>query len=131
MTESGTAPVEFAAGVLLLVVPVLVLVLSFAPMLERRVLARSLAADIASTLAIDQEAEAARRGWIARAQAGGVGLAEVAVAVCGRPAVRLDQVDSCESEAEIVVTVIVTVDAIVDSVQHTHRHPVPRFRSRT
>lgn len=131
MREQGTAPVEFAAGTLLLLVPVLVLVMSFAPALERRVLARSLAADIGRTLALGWEDAGEPDRWLRQAALSGVAGSEVRVAVCGAPLAPLGSVGPCAESGEVVVTVVVDVDGIVESVSHTHTEPVPPYRSRS
>lgn len=51
MTERGATPIEFAAGVGLLLVPVVFLVASFAPWVERQSMARVAAAEAARLVA--------------------------------------------------------------------------------
>lgn len=51
MTERGATPVEFAAGVGLLLIPVVFLVASFAPWVERQSMARVAAAEAARLVA--------------------------------------------------------------------------------
>jgi hypothetical protein len=50
--ERGVVAVELALSVLVLLVPVAILVLSFAPVLERRALARSFAVEVARSMVI-------------------------------------------------------------------------------
>jgi len=52
LREQGSVPVEFAAAVCLLLIPAVLLVLSFAPWLERQMMAREIARDAARTTAI-------------------------------------------------------------------------------
>ena len=131
MGERGSAPIEFAAGVLLLLIPVVLLIVSFAPGLERRVLARSLAADVARTVALAGGAvpEPDLAGWIRRVQETGAALDEVVVGLCGEPMVPLQSLDHCSDVAVIDVIVRVAVGGVAGEVEHHHREPVPRFRS--
>jgi hypothetical protein len=50
--EQGSVPVEFAAAVGLLLIPAVLLVLSFAPWVERQLMAREIARDTARSAAI-------------------------------------------------------------------------------
>jgi len=52
MTERGSIPVEFAAAVGLLLIPAVILVLSFAPWVERQMMAREIARDAARSVAL-------------------------------------------------------------------------------
>ncbi len=87
--ERGTAAVELPLGVLLLLVPAALLVLSFAPWVERQSLARVTAREAARTVALADTAplgEAAARelaGRIARNH--GVAPEDVRVAFCAPP----------------------------------------------
>ena len=47
MNERGSVPLEFAAAVALLLIPAVLLVLSFAPWVERQMMAREIARDAA------------------------------------------------------------------------------------
>ena len=51
MSERGATPIEFAAGVALLLIPIVFLVASFAPWLERQSMARVAAAEAARLVA--------------------------------------------------------------------------------
>jgi Flp pilus assembly protein TadG len=55
MSERGSVPVEFAAAVGLLLIPAVLLVLSFAPWVERQMMAREIARDAARSVAIAGE----------------------------------------------------------------------------
>ncbi len=52
MNDRGSAPLELAAGVGLLLIPAVVLVMSFAPWVEHQMAAREIARDVARTAAI-------------------------------------------------------------------------------
>lgn len=131
MDERGSAPIEFAAGVLLLLIPVVLLVVSFAPALERGVLARSLAADIGRSVALagGSVSDADLVGWNRRVQESGATPDEVVVGLCGAPLVPIEILGSCKDPAFVEVAVRVAVGGVVSDVEHHHRQPVPRFRS--
>lgn len=131
MDEQGSAPIEFAAGVLLLLIPMLVLIVSFAPVLERRVLARSLAADIGRSVALAGGAfsDADLGNWLRRVQESGVMSDEVVVELCGAPSVAIENLATCADSAVVDVVVRVAVGGVVSEVEHHHSQPVPRFRS--
>lgn len=131
MDEQGSAPIEFAAGVLLLLIPVLVLIVSFAPALERRVLARSLAADIGRSVALAGGAvsDADLGEWLRRIRESGLGSDDVIVALCGAPSVAIEDLATCADPDVVDVVVRVAVGGVVSEVEHHHSQPVPRFRS--
>lgn len=52
MSDRGSIPMEFAAAVGLLLIPAVILVLSFAPWIERQMMAREIARDAARAVAI-------------------------------------------------------------------------------
>lgn len=131
MDERGSAPIEFAAGVLLLLIPVVLLIVSFAPALERRVLARSLSADIGRSVALagGSISDADLVAWNRRVQESGVTPEEVLVGLCGAPMVPIEFLGPCTDSAVVEVTVRVAVGGVVSEVEQRHRQPVPRFRS--
>lgn len=131
MDERGSAPLEFAAGVLLLLIPVVLLMVSFAPALERRVLARSLAADIGRSVALagGTFSDTDLAGWSQRVRESGAGSHQVVVGLCGGPMLPIERLASCSNPSVVDVVVRVAVGGVVGEVQHHHRQPVPRFRS--
>ena len=138
MRERGVVAVELALGVLVLLVPVAILVLSFAPLLERRALARSLAVEIARSIVIsDGQVGPGLKRMLWQVEVSGVGPDEVRVAVCG------DQFREAVAVAGwcslVGPTVEVSVEIAVEpklvpggpaSVTYTHREPVDPYRSR-
>lgn len=84
--ERGSTAVELAAGVGLLLIPMALLVLSFAPWLERRVFVRSAAAEAARWVILSDGDEPAVSALLA-GMASGSGLepSEVGVSLCGGP----------------------------------------------
>lgn len=139
MRERGAAAVELALGVVVLLVPALLLVTSFGPALERRVLARSLAAETARTLV---EAGGALDSvsidrLVALARSAGVAPNAVRVAVCGEALVPLVDAAGCElaGRTALDVTIEVTVDPQLlaggpGTVSHVHTEPTNPYRSR-
>ncbi|MEX2654086.1 MAG: hypothetical protein WD532_03550 [Acidimicrobiia bacterium] len=137
MTERGSAPIELAVGILVLLVPVALLVLSFGPALERRVLARSLAVDVARTLVVSGGAVSIdsvfRFGRLI--ESSGVSPAAVRVGVCGNPARPIDMIDECPLGGRSAVEVVVDVEVPPwllggpEMVSHTHSEPLDPYRS--
>ncbi|HSJ29255.1 MAG TPA: hypothetical protein VLB67_13690 [Acidimicrobiia bacterium] len=137
MTERGTAAVELALGVLVLLVPMAMLVLSFGPSLEARVLARSLAADLASTLVVFGGTVPPAHLDRLVDQARGAGVDPVAIRVdpCGEGQRPLTFALSCPLVRGGVVEVSVTLSVhrpVVggpSSISATSRLRVPDHRS--
>lgn len=139
MREQGTAAIELSLGVLVLVIPVALLVLSFGPTLERRVLARSLATEIARVIVHnDGDVSAHERDRLMGfARTAGVDPASVRVGVCEQSSRPLPDLQGCRPErrAEVIVTVEVAVRPQLlpggpDDVSYTHTEPVDPYRSR-
>ncbi len=138
MSERGVVAVELALGVLVLLVPVAMLVLSFGPMLERRTLARSFAVEVARSIVIsDGQVGPGLERMLWQAKAAGVGSGEIQVAVCGDPLREAADVAGwCSIVGPTVqVSVRVAVEPALlpggpNSVTYTHREPVDPYRSR-
>ena len=138
MRERGVVAVELALSVLVLLVPVAILVLSFAPLLERRTLARSFAVEVSRSIVISggQVGPGLER-MLWQAEVSGVGSDEVRVAVCGDELREVvDVVGWCPivgSSVEVSVEVAVEPHLLPggpSSVTYTHREPVDPYRSR-
>ena len=137
MTERGSAPIEFAVGVLVLLVPVALLVLSFGPALERRVLARSLAVDVARTLVISGGTipAGALPRVSRRIETSGVSSSEVMIGVCGGPFRPIDMIEGCDLDGRTSVSVAIEVEVPSllpggpKTVAHTHTEPLDPHRS--
>lgn len=139
MKEQGTAAIELSLGILVLVIPVAVLVLSFGPTLERRVLARSLATETARVISHNDGDVSARERdrLVGIARAAGVDPASVRVGVCERVLGPFPELEGCmpERRAEVTVTVEVAVDPQLlpggpAVVSYTHTEPIDPYRSR-
>ena len=124
---------ELALGVMLLVVPVAIVVLSIAPVFEHRNFVRRAAAEAARTMVLSTGDPSAEGLAVIEAQARsmGIDLADVTVLLCGGT--------ECAVDRGSVVTVDVTV--LVDelssflpigtvSVKAVHSEQVDLFRSR-
>lgn len=139
MREQGTAAIELSLGVLVLLIPLAVLVLSFGPTLERRVLARSLATETARVIvhADGGVSDHERDRLVSIARAAGVEATSVRVTVCERAPRPLPDVEGCplQGRAEITVTVEVAVEPQIlpggpDVVAYVHLEPLDPYRSR-
>ena len=137
VTERGSAPLEFAVGVLVLLVPVALLVLSFGPALERRVLARSLSVDVARALVVSGGAVSADSVLrLSRViETSGVSLASVRVGVCGGSARPVESIEGCPLGGRRAVEVAVEVEVPSwlpggpEVVSHIHIEPLDPYRS--
>lgn len=137
MTQRGSAPIEFAVGVLVLLVPVALLVLSFGPALERRVLARTLSVDVARALIVSGGSippdSVLRFGRLI--ETSGVSPGSVHIGVCGNSARPLDAIDDCPLRGRSEVVVVVEVDVVAwlpggpEMVSHLHTEPLDPHRS--
>ena len=103
MNERGASPVELALGVMLLVVPVAIVVLSIAPVFEHRNFVRRAAAEAARTMVLTDGDPSAEALAVVEAQAisMGIDLDNVTVLLCGGA--------TCSVDRGAVVTVDVTV----------------------
>jgi hypothetical protein len=137
VTERGSAPIEFAVGVLVLLVPVALLVLSFGPALERRVLARSLSIDVARALVVSDgtvPTDSVLR-FSRLIETSGVSPASVRIGVCGNSARSVDMIDGCPLGGRRAVEVVVDVEVTSwlpggpEVVSHLHIEPLEPYRS--
>jgi len=117
--ERGSSPIELAAGVLLILVPVALLTLSFGPWLGRRSFVRSAAAEAARYLVISDGAEGAVLERVATmASNNGYTTAELRIGFCGGPIHGLDQerLSTCAGSLDRDATVSVRVEMDVPGV---------------
>jgi Flp pilus assembly protein TadG len=134
--ERGSAAIEFALGFLVLLLPVAILVLSFGPTLERRVLARTLSTESARAIAhsggvspVGLEANLA-----SMIRASGVSDDSVRIDVCGVPLLNFGQTIVCD-QSSVEVRVVVDVGEQwlpggPESVSAIHVEPMSPYRSR-
>lgn len=82
--EAGTAAIELVVGVALIMVPMAMIVLSFAPLLEARTFVRLASAEMARTIAIsDGDELVARQAIRDMAANNNIDPARIDVALCG------------------------------------------------
>ena len=131
--ERGATPVELALGVMLLVVPVAIVVLSIAPVFEHRNFARRAAAEAARTMVLSTGDPSAEALAVIEAQARSMGIDpdDVTVLLCGGAECAVDR----GSVVTVDVTVLVQelssflpIGAI--TVNAVHSEQVDMFRSR-
>lgn len=130
MSERGSAPVEMALGVLVLIVPAVFLVLSFGPLLEHRNDVRRVAAESARAYVLSEgEVEAAFEVLSS--------LGEFKVGFCDEPAEPRQARSMCEFGRSGHVEVVVEAPAVVSffgdrtvTVSWRHREPIDPYRSR-
>lgn len=130
MSQRGSAPLELALGLGMLVIPAALLVLSFGPWLEARTFVRAAAAEGARAIILADGSSGAGVGLIGEmAEARGLELAEIEL--CGD--------ESCPIDRGGYVTVRVAVDVpLIDTpwgtvggltVEATHAEPVDLYVS--
>jgi len=138
VSERGSAPIELALGALVLLLPAALLVLSFGPLLERRNLARALAADAARTLVLTEGDRDAVVAFVERdAVAGGVDPRTVMLGMCGVPRPLAAAVQECRPDrsgmADVLVEILGQLEFVSGhafTVSYRHREPWEPYRSR-
>ena len=136
--DAGYAPVEVALGIGLLLLPVAVVVMSFGPWLESRVIAEAMAAEAsrAAVIALDVEQGSGVASEIAANH--GIESSEVEVGWCGAvPATEASGSCSFERGSSVTVEVRVWTPAITMPwgevggvwVSRAHSEPVDLYRS--
>jgi Flp pilus assembly protein TadG len=132
-SERGATPVELALGVMLLVVPVAIVVLSIAPVFEHRNFARRAAAEAARTMVLSTGDPSAEALAVIEAQARSMAIdpGDVTVLLCGGAACPVDR------GSVVTVDVTVLVDELSSflpigtiTVNAVHSEQVDMFRSR-
>ena len=139
MKEQGTAAIELALGILVLVIPIAVLVLSFGPTLERRVLARSLATETARVVALAEGDVSVRERdrLLNMVRGSGIAPGSVRVGVCGSRPRPVSEVVGCmlqgQAEVSVIVEVVVQPQMLPggpEIVSYRHTEPLDPYRSR-
>jgi hypothetical protein len=131
--DRGASPLELALGLMLLVVPVTIIVLSVAPVFEHRNFVRRAAAEAARTLVLADDQPEAAAVSVVKTLAIGMGIdpADVTVILCAGAACSL------ERGAQVSVEVIAAVPELSSflpigelTVNATHVEQVDLYRSR-
>lgn len=131
--ERGATPVELALGVMLLVVPVAVVVLSIAPVFEHRNFARRAAAEAARTMVLSAGDPSAEALAVIEAQARSMGIdpGDVTVLLCGGAECAVDRGSVVTVEVTVLVEELSSFLPIgTITVQAVHSEQVDLFRSR-
>lgn len=112
-TEEGMAPLELALGVLVILVPLALLVLSFGPWLEHRTFVRLAAAEAARLVVTTNGDEGAAVDRVrALAEGGGISPEAVRIGFCGgSPGPLAAPADGC---GDLVRGGVVSVEVAVD-----------------
>lgn len=132
-SERGATPVELALGVMLLVVPVAIIVLSIAPVFEHRNFVRRAAAEAARTMVLSTTDPSEEALAVIEAQAISMGIDpdNVTVLLCGGVACTVDRGSVVTVDVTVVVEELsaflpigtITVNAV-------HSEQVDLYRSR-
>jgi len=132
-SESGASPIELALGLMVIVVPVAIMVLSIAPIFEHYNFARRAAAEAARTLVLsigNPEGEA--RALVDSMAAGHqVDSAAVSVSFCGGNGCGLERGSIVTVEVEVVVPEVSAFLPLGDlTVRAIQSEQVDPYRSR-
>jgi Flp pilus assembly protein TadG len=131
--ERGATPVELALGLMLLVVPVAIVVLSIAPVFEHRNFVRRAAAEAARTMVLSTGDPSAEAWAVIEAQAIGMGVdpANVTVLLCGGAECVVDRGSVVTVEVTVLVHELSSFLPIgTITVNAVHSEQVDLFRSR-
>lgn len=140
--EAGSAPIELALGVALVLFPAALMVLSFGPWLEARTVVRSGSAVAARQIAVTGSEDGVVAGLAAMVDASGLGAGSVTVSLCGGTPSPLDEprLSTCLPLPTVGV-VTVTLGAVVPvmatpwgevggiTVEATHVESLDTYRS--
>ena len=131
--DRGATPVELALGVMVLLVPVAIVVLSVAPVFEHRNFARRAAAEAARTMVLttgDPEVEALQV-IIAQARSMGIDPDSVTVVLCGGTTCSIKRGDVVTVEVSVLVEELSSFLPIgTINVRAVHSEQVDLYRSR-
>lgn len=133
MTERGSAPLELALGIGLLILPALLAVMSFAPWLEARAFVRAAAAEGArsAVVATDDPALAGAAIITEMATSRGYSGSEVSVTMCGGVGCTVERGGYVFAEVSVVIPLVSTPWGDVGgmTVSAAHAEPVDAYRS--
>lgn len=130
MSERGTASLELALGIALLVLPAVVVVASFGPWMEARAFVRSAAAEAARAAVLAPTDHAAAGRAMVEEMAIGRGLSAETV-MCGGGECRLERGSVLTAEVAVQVPLWRTPWGDVGGVEvrASHAEPVDAYRS--
>lgn len=131
MKERGTASLELALGMAVLVIPAVMVVLSFSTWLEARAFVRAAAAEGARAAVLAEVAPATTGFDVVMDMASGRGLDEVQVSMCGDAECVLVRGGFVTAAVSVDVPLVATPWGEVGglTVAYTHSEPVDAYRS--
>ena len=131
MTQKGAAPLEFALGMGLLVLPALIVVLAFSPWLEARTFVRAAAAEAARAAVLAHDDPTAIGSAAVQPMATARGYEAVEVVMCGGSPCVLRRGAYVTAEVTVHVPLVATPWGDVGGVPVTalHAEPVDVYRS--
>lgn len=131
MSQRGSASLELALGVALLVIPALVAVLSFSPWLEARSFVRSAASEGARAAVLAAGDPTSAGAVLIEDLAAGRGYETVAIEMCGGSPCDLERGQYVTVRVSIDVPLVVTPWGDVGgvTVEGWHAEPVDAYRS--
>lgn len=131
MTERGSASLELALGIAMLVVPAVVAVISFAPWLEARAFVRAAAAEAARAAVLTPSGPAEAGTRAVADMAAGRDMTGVTVVMCGgRPCV-VERGEVVGARVTVEIPLVTTPWGAVGgiTVEASHSEPVDLYRS--
>jgi hypothetical protein len=132
-SERGATPVELAVGVMLLVVPVAIIVLSIAPVFEHRNFVRRVAAEAARVMVLSTGDPTIEALEVIEAQARSMGVDpdNITVLLCGGAACSVDRGDVVTVDVTVLVEELSSFLPIGTITVHAaHSEQVDLYRSR-
>ncbi|HSJ35309.1 MAG TPA: hypothetical protein VLB85_09665 [Acidimicrobiia bacterium] len=131
MTERGSASVELALGIAMLVVPAVVAVISFAPWLEARAFVRAAAAEAARAAVLTPAGPAEAGARAVADMAAGRDMAGVIVVMCGGGPCVVQRGEVVGATVTVEIPLVTTPWGPVGgiTVEASHSEPVDLYRS--
>jgi Flp pilus assembly protein TadG len=132
-SDRGASPIELAMGLMLLVVPVTIIVLSIAPVFEHQNFVRRAASEAARTLVLAQDEPESAALTVVENLAVGMGIdpADVTVVLCGGVGCSLQRGGQVSVQVTTAVRQLSSFLPIGDfTVTATHVEQVDLYRSR-
>jgi hypothetical protein len=131
VTERGSASLELALGVAVLVVPAVVAVVSFAPWLEARAFVRAAAAEAARAAVLAPTDPGAAGARAVSDMAAGRDMGGVSVTMCGGGVCLIERGETVAATVTVEIPLVATPWGSVGgiTVEASHSEPVDLYRS--
>jgi hypothetical protein len=131
VNERGSASLELALGVAVLVVPAVVAVISFAPWLEARAFVRAAAAEAARAAVLAPADPGAAGVRAVSDMAAGRNMGEVSVIMCGGGVCVIERGETVAATVAVEIPLVATPWGPVGgiTVEASHAEPVDLYRS--